>query len=130
MVPGRGGCSGDPDRHRQRAGADERQPGGYVFGRAPPAGLSRPRRRHPGSAPDDRAERRLRGSGVLSIRRANAPYFVNPIPKKRQLQVVAVCLALIAVVSMLLPAVSISFYKPGKTQVQSTRSHRLDFLKL
>ena len=69
--------------------------------------------------------------GVLSIRRANAPYFVNPIPKKRQLQVVAVCLALIAVVSMLLPAVSMSFYKPGKTQVQSTAQiSGLDLLKL
>ncbi len=57
--------------------------------------------------------------GVFSIRRANDPYFVNPIPKKRQLQVVAVSLALLAVLTMLMPSVSMSFYKPGKTQIQS-----------
>lgn len=58
--------------------------------------------------------------GGMSIHRANSPYFVNPVPRKRQLQLIAVALAAVAVVSMLLPALSISFYKPGKTQVQST----------
>ena len=60
--------------------------------------------------------------GCLSIRRANEPYFVNPIPQKRQLQVVALALAVIAIVSMVLPSLSLSFYKPGKTQVQSSAS--------
>lgn len=69
--------------------------------------------------------------GVLSIRRANAPYFVNPIPKKRQLQVVSCCLALVAVVSILMPSVSMSFYKPGKTQIQSSATVTgMDILKL
>ena len=60
--------------------------------------------------------------GVLSIRRANEPYFVNPIPKSRHLQVIALALAALALLSLLLPAVSLSFYRPGKTQVQSTVS--------
>ena len=69
--------------------------------------------------------------GFFSIRRANVPYFVNPIPEKSRLQVIAVCLALVAVVSMLLPTVSMSFYKPGKTQVQSTAEITgLDILRL
>ena len=69
--------------------------------------------------------------GVFSIRRANTPYFVNPVPDKRRLQVIAACLALVAVASMLLPAVSMSFYRPGKTQIQSSAEITgLDILKL
>ena len=60
--------------------------------------------------------------GALSIRLANEPYFVNPVPKKRQLQVIALCLALLAAVCLLLPELSLSFYRPGKTQVQSSVS--------
>ncbi len=71
------------------------------------------------------------GAAVLSIRRANVPYFVNPIPKKRQLQVIAVGLAAVALVSMLAPSLSFSFFRPGKTQVQSTVSvSGADLLKL
>ena len=58
--------------------------------------------------------------GIMSIRRANEPYFVNPIPRKHQLQLVCLALAAVAVIAMLLPELSVSFYRPGKTQVQST----------
>lgn len=58
--------------------------------------------------------------GVMSVRYANSPYFVNPIPQRSRLRVTAMALAVVTVVMLLLPSVSFSFVKPGKSKVQST----------
>ncbi len=58
--------------------------------------------------------------GVMSIRTANDPYFVNPIPEKQRLRVTAIVLAVISIALMLAPGVSFSFTQPGKNKVQST----------
>lgn len=58
--------------------------------------------------------------GAMSVRYANAPYFVNPIPQHSRLRVTAIALAVVSVAMMLLPSVSFSFVKPGKSKVQST----------
>lgn len=58
--------------------------------------------------------------GMLCIYTADAPYFVNPIPQRSQLRVVAVVLALASLACVLLPGASFSFYNPGKTKVGAT----------
>ncbi len=58
--------------------------------------------------------------GVMSIRTANVPYFFNPIPEKRRLQVVAILLAVVSIGLMLAPGITYSFTKPGMNKVQST----------
>ena len=58
--------------------------------------------------------------GVMSIRAANAPYFVNPIPEKQRLRVVAILLVVVSIGLMLAPGVTFSFTKPGMNKVQST----------
>lgn len=58
--------------------------------------------------------------GVMSIRTANEPYFVNPIPEKQRNFVVTVALIVVALVAMLAPGMSFSFTKPGMNKVQST----------
>ena len=58
--------------------------------------------------------------GVMSIRTANEPYFVNPIPEKQRNRFVAVALVIISLVLMLGPGVGYSFTKPGMNKVQST----------
>ena len=58
--------------------------------------------------------------GVMSIRAANDPYFVNPIPEKQRLRAVALTLTAVAIGLMLAPGVSVSFTKPGMNKVQST----------
>ncbi|MGN0753228.1 MAG: ABC transporter permease [Aristaeellaceae bacterium] len=60
--------------------------------------------------------------GVMSIRTANEPYFVNPIPEKQRLRVVAIALAAVSIGLMLAPGISFSFTKPGMNKVQSTVS--------
>lgn len=60
--------------------------------------------------------------GVMSIRTANEPYFVNPIPEKQRLRVVAIVLAAVSIALMLAPGISFSFTKPGMNKVQSTVS--------
>lgn len=60
--------------------------------------------------------------GVLCIRAADAPYFVNPIPKRSQLRLVAVVLAVLSVACILLPGANLSFYNPGKNKVGATRT--------
>lgn len=60
--------------------------------------------------------------GVMSIRTANEPYFVNPIPEKQRLRAVAIALTVISIGLMLAPGVSFSFTKPGMNKVQSTVS--------
>jgi len=58
--------------------------------------------------------------GVMSIRTANEPYFVNPVPEKQRNRVVAITLVVISLVLMLGPGVGYSFTKPGMNKVQST----------
>lgn len=58
--------------------------------------------------------------GALCIRVADSPYFVNPIPKRSQLRLVAVTLAALSLACVLLPGASLSFYNPGKTKVGAT----------
>ncbi len=60
--------------------------------------------------------------GIMSIRTANAPYFVNPIPEKQRLRVVAILLVVVSIGLMLAPGVTFSFTKPGMNKVQSTVS--------
>lgn len=59
-------------------------------------------------------------AGVMSVRVANEPYFVNPVPVHSRLKVTAIALAVLALVMTLLPGAEFSFVKPGKTKVQST----------
>ena len=58
--------------------------------------------------------------GVMSVRTANVPYFMNPIPEKQRLRVVAVALVIISISLMLAPGVNFSFTKPGMNKVQSS----------
>ena len=58
--------------------------------------------------------------GVMSIRTANEPYFVNPIPEKQRNRFVAVSLIIISIALMLAPGASYSFTKPGMNKVQTT----------
>ncbi|MGN1370242.1 MAG: ABC transporter permease [Aristaeellaceae bacterium] len=58
--------------------------------------------------------------GMMSIRAANEPYFVNPIPEKQRLRVIAIVLTVVSLGLMLAPGVSFSFTKPGMNKVQST----------
>ena len=60
--------------------------------------------------------------GVMSILTANEPYFVNPIPEKQRLRVVAIALTAVSIGLMLAPGVTFSFTKPGMNKVQSTVS--------
>ena len=60
------------------------------------------------------------GCGVLGVRYANEPYFINPIPKKSRLKVIALALALVSLAFVLLPSTTVSFTKPGKNKVLAT----------
>jgi putative aldouronate transport system permease protein len=64
------------------------------------------------------------GAAAFGVRQANEPYFVNPIPERIRLRVVAVTLAAAALVCLLLPAVTVSFTQPGKNKVQATATIR------
>ena len=58
--------------------------------------------------------------GVMGVRRANEPYFVNPVPEKIRIRVIAILLAVLALATVFLPAASFSFYKAGGSNVVST----------
>lgn len=60
--------------------------------------------------------------GVLGVRAANEPYFVNPIPQRSRMRAAALFLAVAALIMVLLPGASFSFTKPGKNKVLSTVS--------
>ena len=60
--------------------------------------------------------------GVMSVRTANVPYFINPIPEKQRLRVVAIALVIVSIALMIAPGVTFSFTKPGMNKVQSTVS--------
>ena len=59
-------------------------------------------------------------TGVLSIRYAESPYFVNPVPETSRMRLTAVALAALALVFMVIPNFSVNFVKPGKNKVQNT----------
>ncbi len=63
-------------------------------------------------------------AGALGVRTANEPYFVNPVPKRLRLRVVAAVLTAVSLACMLLPAVTVSFTQPGKNKVQATATIR------
>ena len=58
-------------------------------------------------------------AGALGVRQANEPYFVNPLPVSLRLRAVAVTLTLTSLVFLFLPAVTVSFSRPGKNTVQA-----------
>ena len=58
--------------------------------------------------------------GVMGVKRANVPYFIDPLPRKARLRVVAVVLAAVALATCFLPAVSFTFYKAGGSNTVST----------
>ena len=60
------------------------------------------------------------GCGVLGVRYANEPYFVNPIPQRSRLRVIALTLAVVSLAFVLLPSISVSFTKPEKNKVLAT----------
>lgn len=64
------------------------------------------------------------GAGVLGVRKANEPYFVNPIPEKIRLRVIAIVLTAAALVCALMPSMTVSFTQPGKNKVQATATVR------
>ena len=64
------------------------------------------------------------GTAALGIRRANEPYFVNPVPERIRLRAVAVVLTAAALGCLFLPAVTVSFTQPGKNKVQATATVR------
>ena len=64
------------------------------------------------------------GAGVLGVRKANEPYFVNPIPEGIRLRAVAAVLTCAALACVLLPGMTVSFTQPGKNKVQATATVR------
>ena len=58
--------------------------------------------------------------GATGIRRADLPYFVNPLPATIRIRVIAVGLAVVAVVMMFMPTASFTFYKAGGTNTVSS----------
>lgn len=64
------------------------------------------------------------GAGVLGVRKANEPYFVNPIPEKIRLRVIAIVLTAAALVCTLMPSMTVSFTQPEKNKVQATATVR------
>ncbi len=70
-------------------------------------------------------------AAVLGIRRANEPYFVNPIPQKRRMLAISMFLAAASVVLMLFaPAFQVGLYAPGKTNNSPVVSRPVTGLEL
>ena len=59
-------------------------------------------------------------AGWTGIRRANEPYFVNPLPQKVRIRVIALVLAVAALVTLFLPSGTFTFYKAGGSSTVST----------
>ncbi len=53
-------------------------------------------------------------AAALGIRRADSPYFVNPIPQRRRLFAVTLFLSVGAAVLLALPVLQVNLYTPGK----------------
>ena len=60
--------------------------------------------------------------GVLCIHTSNEPYFVNPVPRNKQLRLIAMALAVGAIICILLPGASFEFYKAGKTKTEAVET--------
>ncbi len=58
-------------------------------------------------------------AAVMGVRRANSPYFVNPLPQGVRIRFVAAALAVLALACTVLPGATVSFTKPNKNKVQS-----------
>lgn len=58
-------------------------------------------------------------AGAMGIRRANEPYFVNPLPPKARIRVVALALAACALFTLFMPSASFTFYKAGGSNTVS-----------
>ncbi len=56
---------------------------------------------------------------ILGIRRANEPYFVNPVPQKKKMLAVSMILALSSVMILFFPVYQVSLYAPGKVIVNN-----------
>ncbi len=70
-------------------------------------------------------------AAVMGIRRANEPYFVNPIPEKKRLLTVSIFLASASVILLLLPVFQVNLYTPGKiNQANPTVSRPMSGLEL
>ncbi len=69
-------------------------------------------------------------SAIMGIRRANEPYFVNPIPPKKRILAVSIFLASISFIMMLMPVVQVNLYTPGKIQNNPTVSRPMTGLEL
>ena len=53
-------------------------------------------------------------SAVLGIRRANEPYFINPISEKKRMFAVSLTFAVVSILLLLSPVYQVSLYAPGK----------------
>jgi putative aldouronate transport system permease protein len=70
-------------------------------------------------------------SAVLGIRRADSPYFVNPIPQRKRLLSVSLVLSVGATVLLLTPIIQVNLYTPGKiNQANPTVSRSMTGLEL
>jgi putative aldouronate transport system permease protein len=58
-------------------------------------------------------------SSAIGIRRADSPYFVNPIPQKKRLLAVSLILAVSAAVLLFMPVFQVNLYTPGKINQSS-----------
>ena len=55
----------------------------------------------------------------LGVRYANEPYFVNPVPARLRIRLIAITLAALAAVCALLPNAAVTFTKPNKNKAQA-----------
>jgi len=53
-------------------------------------------------------------SAVIGIRRADSPYFVNPVPQKKRMLAVSLVLAAGAIALLFTPILQVNLYTPGK----------------
>lgn len=56
------------------------------------------------------------GAAILRIKVSNVPYFVNPVPKNKQLRMVSLLMAVLTCMLLMLPLYSAGIYAPGKPQ--------------
>ena len=70
-------------------------------------------------------------AAIMSIRQADTPYFVNPIPQKKRLLAVSLTLATSAMVLLCLPIFQINVHTPGRiNQANPTVSQPMSGLAL
>ncbi len=69
-------------------------------------------------------------AAIMGIRRANEPYFINPVPEKKRILAVTICLCAVTVALLLLPVFQVSLYTPGKAQNNPTAVRQISGLEL